>query len=187
MKKVLILLTFIVIFLASIGLGFFYLNTRTDQMKSSHTTENTVKNDIEYVSTEEREEMISPNAEIEQTIYYEKCGHSYTNKIDTTDELINLKEKEFKEKYKDWEINYFSSKKISIFKEYDEMCPEHYIIGESEGLVNIYRLNKDGEEELYETTNIFLSYLPEADQEKIRNKIQVVGMKNLNAVLENFD
>ena len=48
-------------------------------------------------------------------------------------------------------------------------------------------MNEEGEEELYETTNIYLEYLPEEDQQEIEKKIEVIGRENLNALLENYD
>ncbi len=185
MKKILICIMMIFLFFASIGVGYFYLNTRNDQKKESRLEENIEYNNI--ISTQQQEEMISPNTEITKTIYYEKCGHTITEETEAEDEMINLTEEEFEDKFPEWEINSFDTENISIFKKCDETCPEHYIIGESEGIINIYRLNKDGEEELYETTSIYLSYLPEQDQQRIRDKIEVYGMINLNSILENFD
>ncbi len=187
MRKLWITLIFLLIFLASIGIGYFYLNTRNDQKNSSYIETNIIANEPEYISTEQTEDMVSPNAEIMRTIYFNKCGHTETEIENVEKDMVNLNEDQLKEKFDDWEINYFSDKKISIYQEKDEYCPEHYIIGESEGLVNIYKLDKNGEDELYETTNIFLDYLPEADQEKIRDGIEVIGTKNLNSVLENYD
>ena len=48
-------------------------------------------------------------------------------------------------------------------------------------------MNEDGEEELYEATNIYLEYLPEKDKKELENKIEVIGRENLNALLENYD
>lgn len=102
-------------------------------------------------------------------------------------EVVNLSEDDFKEKFNDWKVDFFSEKEISISKEITSTCPEHYIVGADDGIINIYKINEDGEEELYEATNIYLDYLPEADKQNIKNKIEVVGRENLNALLENYD
>ena len=190
MKKVFVFILFLILFLASMGIGYFYLNTRDDQKKSSKVDENLIEdNNVsnEYISTETHEEKISPNANLITTIYYEKCGHTLTEEQEVSKEIVNLDEESLKERYDDWRINYFSDKEIAIYKEVNETCPEHYIIGESDGMVNIYRLNEEGEEELYETTSIYLDYLPEKDQREIRNKIEIIGTRNLNELLENYD
>ena len=67
------------------------------------------------------------------------------------------------------------------------MCPEHYKIGVAEGVVNIYRRNENGEEELYEMTNISLEYLPEEEQAKLDSGIEIIGEEELNSVLENLE
>ena len=64
------------------------------------------------------------------------------------------------------------------------MCPEHYKIGVAEGVINIYRKDEDGEEELYEMTNISLEYLPEEEKIKLENGIEIIGEEELNSVLE---
>lgn len=190
MKKTILLILFALIFFASMGVGYFYLNTRNDQKNSSKVNENErLDNNIEgeMIAIETKEEIISPKAKIIETTYYKKCGHTDVKTIEVPEELVNMNEEEFKEKYKDWNINYFSPKEISVYKELDETCEEHYIIGADDGQINIYRINKEGEEELYETTNIYLEYLPEKDQEDLKNRIEVLGRKNLNEVLENFE
>ena len=50
------------------------------------------------------------------------------------------------------------------------MCPEHYKIGVADGVINIYRKDEDGEEELYEMTNISLEYLPEEEKMRLSAK-----------------
>lgn len=170
--------------------GYFYLNTRNDQKKTSKEDENIIKNNTiedEYVTTEAKKEKISPNAEIVETIHYEKCGHSITNKEEVPREVVNLSEDDFKEKFNDWKIDFFSEKEISISKEVENICPQHYIVGVDDGIINIYKMNEDGEEELYEATNIYLEYLPEKDKKELENKIEVIGRENLNALLENYD
>ncbi len=190
MKKVIIFIIMLLIFLASCGIGYFYLNTRNDQKRESKVDEiplvnNEVKN--EYVSTETKEEKISPNAELTKIVLYKKCGHEIAETTRVSKDIVNLDEKEFENKYKDYQLEDFSDKQISVYKEVDKMCPEHYKIGSAEGIINIYVKNENGEDELYEVTNIALEYLPEEEKEKLRNGIDVVGEEELNSILENLE
>ena len=171
-KRSIMLILFVLVFLASIGVGYFYLHTRNDQKKSAKVEENitnpkTITN--EYITTDQSEEKVSPNANLVATIYYGKCGHSKIDIEEVPREVVNLSEDEFKERFDDWKVDFFSEKQISISKEVANICPE------------------EGEEELYETTNIYLEYLPEEDQQEIEKKIEVIGRENLNALLENYD
>ena len=45
-------------------------------------------------------------------------------------------------------------------------CDEHYILKENEGKINIYKINENQQEELYETTEISVDYLTEEDKKK---------------------
>ncbi len=191
MKKLIIFIIMLLIFLASCGIGYFYLNTRTDQRNDSKADEGVtvIKNDVENetISTETTEEKISPNAELTEVVLYKKCGHEIAKSSKVPTDIVNLDEKEFEEKYKEYQIEEFSDKQVSIYNEVDKMCPEHYKIGVAEGVVNIYRRNENGEEELYEMTNISLEYLPEEEQAKLDSGIEIIGEEELNSVLENLE
>ena len=111
MKKLIIFIIMLLIFLASCGIGYFYLNTRVDQRNDSKVDEGVtvIKNDVENetISTETTEEKISPNAELTEVVLYKKCGHEIakSNKVPT--DIVNLDEKEFEEKYKEYKIEEF--------------------------------------------------------------------------------
>ncbi len=191
MKKLIIFIIMLLIFLASCGIGYFYLNTRADQRNDSKVDEGVtvIKNDVENetISTETTEEKISPNAELTEVVLYKKCGHEIAKSSKVPRDIVNLDEKEFEEKYKEYKIEEFSDKQVSIYNEVDKMCPEHYKIGVAEGVINIYRKDEDGEEELYEMTNISLEYLPEEEKIKLENGIEIIGEEELNSVLENLE
>ena len=118
MKKLVIFIMMLLIFLASCGIGYFYLNTRDDQKKESKADENIlVENNVkeEYVSTETSEEKISPNTEITKEIFYSKCGHEIIEIQNADTEMVNLTKEEFEKKYKDYQIEEFSSKQINLY------------------------------------------------------------------------
>ena len=141
MKKLVIFIMMLLIFLASCGIGYFYLNTRDDQKKESKADENIlVENNVkeEYVSTETSEEKISPNTEITKEIFYSKCGHEIIEIQNADTEMVNLTKEEFEKKYKDYQIEEFSSKQINLYTQVAGICPEHYLVGESEGNITSY-------------------------------------------------
>ena len=189
-KRLVIFIILLLIFLASVGIGYFYLNTRDDQKNDNSTDENVIDNNVvenEYISTEVQEEKVSPNAEITKIMLYKECGHEMVETEKADEEIINMTEEELKEKYKDYEIESFSNLNIVLYKEIDGICHEHYVLGEADGIVNIYKRNQNGETELYEVTNIFLDYLPEEMQQQLKEQFEVIGKEELNAVLENFE
>lgn len=189
LKKVVIFILMLLIFLASIGIGYFYLNTRDDQKNDINSEEIIAENKIdnETISTENQEEKISPNAKVIITHFYKKCGHEIITEKEVDKEMVNLNKKELEELYEDYEIENFSELQISLYKEEDGFCDEHYYIGEDRGMICIYKLNQEGEEELYESTNILIDYFPEEEKKEIKEKKEIIGKEELYSILENFE
>ena len=63
----------------------------------------------------------------------------------------------------------------------------HYILRETDGKINVYYINENGEEILYKVTDISTSYLGEEDIQELKKGIEVIGIQNLNQVLEDFE
>lgn len=195
MKRWIIFLIMLSIFLASIGIGYFYLNTRTDQRKESKTNDEYIfrtNNEFENETVNTKidvEEKISPNAHITRTIFYKKCGHEISETELAQEKYINMTIEEFKDEiYKEnYNLESFSNLEVSIYKENDGICPEHYVIGEEDGIVIIYKIDEEGETKLYDVTNIFLDYLPEQEREIIQNKVEFLGKEELSLFLENLE
>ena len=81
----------------------------------------------------------------------------------------------------------FSPTQITLYREYDTECGEHYIVRNKDGKIAIYRINENNEEELYEETEIAIDYLTETDKVNIQNGIRVNGNENLNQLIEDFE
>ena len=140
--------------------------------------------EIEANSTEEK---ISPNCKLTFKKYYTECEHTINEYIDISEKLINKTREDLEEEYADWEIEKFSSTDIVLFKKLEGDCGQHFILRESNDKIAVYLLNRDGEEELYEKTEISIDYLTETDKIEIENGIKVYGKENLNQMLENFE
>lgn len=64
---------------------------------------------------------------------------------------------------------------------------KHYILREKDGIINIYYINENKEEILYNVTDISTSYLGEEDIKELREGIEVIGIQELNQLLEDFE
>lgn len=137
--------------------------------------------------TNSSEEKISPNCLINLKVYYKKCGHITNEYIDIPKELINKTKTELQKKYSDWDIEKFSNTEIVLYKENDGECKEHYILREDNGKVTVYRINENGEEVIYEKTDISIDYLTDTDKINIKNGIKVNGNQELNQLIEDFE
>ena len=144
----------------------------------------TAKKDIETNSSEEK---ISPNCLITIKKYYKGCGHTTNEYLDISKELVNKTKEDLQKKYEGYEIQEFSSTGVTLYKEYDEECGEHYVVREDNGKITIYRINENKEEELYEKTEISIDYLTETDKMNIKNGINVNGKEKLNQLIEDFE
>ena len=89
--------------------------------------------------------------------------------------------------YEDWNIETFNDNEVVISQNIDTMCDEHYVIKMGNKNVEIYRMKEFDDFELVQSTNISKEYLTEKDIETLEEGIFVFGMKDLNAVLEDFE
>ncbi len=193
MKK--IIYFFILVFLFGIGIGYIILNeiAKEDEFSKKNVvnpqnllkTENTVSENT--VTVESQEIKISPQAVLVMNKYYKECNHTITSVVEIPVDMVNLTEEKLQNEYPDWEIISFNSKEVSIYKEFDGVCGQHFVVRENNGVITVYSLNEDEEESVYEITDINTRYLPDADKEKIQNGLVVYGKNELNALLEDFE
>ena len=150
--------------------------------------ENPHIDEIEIVQEEDR---ISPNTVIEVEINYKECNHTITKIAELDDIIINMTEEQYreylKENFPNVKILSFSSKEIRLVEERNHLCPNHYIIGEADSKVAIYKLDENGERYVYKIFNDYpISLLKEVDQKKLKEGIVVNSEEELSDVLENF-
>lgn len=144
--------------------------------------------DMEIIQEEDR---ISPNTVIEVETIYKKCNHNITKILEVDDIIINMTEEEYRdymqENFPNVKIVSFSSKEILLEEERNHICPNHYIVGESDGKVAIYRIDENGEKYIYKLFNEYsTSLLKEIDQRRLKEGIIVDSEEELSDVLENF-
>ncbi len=194
MKKVFYL--FLLIFLFGIGVGYIYLN-ETSTKEEEFGTENSINPqnlltpenivDGNTVNVDSQEIKISPQAVLIINKYYKDCNHTITNLVEIPPDMVNLTEDKLKAEYPDWEVISFSSREVSIYKEFDGICNEHYVLRENNGVITVYSLDEDENETVYEITDISVEYLTDGDRDRIRNGLVIYGKNELNAFLEDFE
>lgn len=141
----------------------------------------------EAIITNSDNEKISPNCRITFKKYYNKCKDTINEYKTVPQNLVNKTKEELQEEYNDWEIRNFSENEIELYKEYDGECNEHYILKDNNGKISIYKYSENGEEELYENTEIATDYLTPTDKINIKNGLKVNGKEELNEVIESFE
>lgn len=196
MKKTIYILFIALVFGFILGIIFFRINKmkKIDNSTLISSDEKLIDDEctkweeLNSVNANSIENKISPKAKLIIRVLYKQCNHLVEIKEEVNDEgLINLTEEEFQSKYPDWQIQRFSPTEIIIYKEVDDFCDEHYKIKENDGKIAIYKIDKNGKENLEKTTDISISYLTNEDVEKIKNEILVYSKKELNKILEDFE
>lgn len=63
----------------------------------------------------------------------------------------------------------------------------HYILRGNDSVINVYYINENNEEILYKVTDISIKYLGEEDIRELEKGIDVVGIQEVNKLLEDFE
>lgn len=133
------------------------------------------------------EEKLASNALLILKKYYQKCEHTINEYVELPQELVNMTEEEVQAQYSDWEVIGFEKGKLTLYKEFDDVCGEHFKLKIEDGKVVIYTVNNDGSETLYEKTNISSEYLTETDLINMQDGLEIYGKEELNQIIEDFE
>ena len=138
-----------ILLIISIVLGIYVYNlNKTKDSNMLHSVQlaqiyNQNNSSNEAVSTSSTEERISPNCTIVEKQYYKDCDHIIRNEIPVENNLINYTKEDLEKKYKGWNVEEFTSNKVTVYKENEGFCPEHYVIRAHNGVLSIYTIDKD--------------------------------------------
>lgn len=179
-----------ILFLLSFVFGYQLMHKKLNQKEISKSETNLVGpyEDIEIIKEENK---ISPNTFIEERIHYKTCDHIITEINPAEDEVINLDRKEYEEylrtNYSNLRLISFSTTKIVVWEERNHLCKNHYVIGEEEGKIAIFKVDDNGDRILEKVFEDYpLTLLINIDQDKIKNGIIVDSEDELSEILENF-
>lgn len=191
MKKFFVLMVVCICIGVAIGVGYFiFPEEKSTEISINNISELNVDNIIEQNVLEEtsyEEEKISHTATLIINKYYKKCEHTMTSSLDIPYDMVNMNREEVEEKYPDWEILEFGKNEVSIYKEFDGICNEHYEVSTKNGYIIIYNLDEDNDKSVYEITDISTEYLPAGDVSELKKGINVEGITELNSLLENYE
>lgn len=177
-------------------IGIYMYNTEANEEQNENNIQkiqnnnliNTNKVNKIEIETSAVEEKISIDTEVIEEIYYTECDHLVKDKRSNIKNIVNKTEEELEKKYSDWKIKEFSKEKVVLYKEEDNYCGEHYLIKDVDGLITIYSMdNTDEIKERIDITNIETIYLPETDQENLKEGIKIYSEQQLNKLIEDFE
>lgn len=194
MKKSYIVLTIIGIIAILIILIFVLgkINSNKDQneqmMEDIGDVENIeLLNTTHVVITSSSDIKTTPNTVFVFKTYYDKCMHVTIRKNKPSEEFVNKSEEQIQVFYEDWKIEEFSKDKVVFYRELEGICNEHYIIKDIDGYLNVFIIDENNVETLFQTTDIVTMYLPDEDKELLKEGIRVIGKDNLNRAIEDYE
>lgn len=193
MKKSILIGYFFIAIIAGITLGIIVhvFNDTSMEQGMIEEVENVNKiakrNETNIIVTSSNEIKTSPNAYLVFETYYNGCDQDVISKKKIPSGDVNQNEEYFSKSYPDWKIKSFSSEKVELYREKNDMCDYHYIIKENDGVIAIYNVDSNGNMELKETTDIETKYLPEEDVELLKKGIKAHGDNELLEKLSDYE
>lgn len=133
------------------------------------------------------EEKVLPTTKLYLEKKFEDCKHTVKTEVELPVEMVNLTKEEMIEKYPDWTVKEFSADEVVLYRIAAGLCDEHFVINDEDGVVVVYRLDKDYNKSLYEKTDIYTEYLPTQDINRLKEGIYVYTISDLNSELENLE
>ena len=198
-RKLIYIIISIVLILAIISGYLIYssnkkdTNYETEKLATEEEILDDCTDEYEYFQKEQleqansTEEKISPNAKMTLNKIYSSCGHTISEQIELPEELVNMTKDQLANEYSDWNIDGFSENEIVLSKKFEGQCGEHYLLRDNDGIIAIYKINENNEEELLDETEISTEYLTETDLIEIQKGLRVNGLEELNKILEDYE
>ena len=199
-KKIVVVCACLLALIGSISFATIVSKDKQPQVVENNIT--TVSKKVEdectneYIQMQQEEEIQKVNSAQEKITagtemilkkYYKGCDHTINEHVELPTELVNMTESELKEQYKDWEVIGFNSDTITLYKEFDGECGEHFKLKIEDDKIVVYQTNSDGTDTLYEKTDISSQYLPEVDLMNMEEGLEIFGKEELNKIIEDFE
>lgn len=195
-NKIKILIAVVLLLASTITITYMISSQKKEEEPETNTYISEVIEDEcteEYINEENttavssNEEKVAANAILILKKYYKQCDHTINEYVELPQEIVNMTKEEVQEHYPDWEVIGFEEGKITLYKELEDVCGEHFKLRVENGKVVVYIVNNDGTENLYEKTNISSEYLTETDLINMQDGLEIYGKEELNQIIEDFE
>jgi len=157
LRYVIILTIFIII---SFSYGYF----RTFLSIKEPTKKDTDVNNIERNVSQIYEMKLNPGAKLIYKTLYVKCNDELIEEKIIGKELIGLTKDELGQIEKEWKIVSFMPDEVSLFREINDICENHFYIGIQDGYVALFQGIPGIKSILVEQTDIIADTLREDDR-----------------------
>lgn len=181
-----------------ISLAFFILtftlfkvldNGKVKKENFDANKQNTIEDFISTKIDDTEKNVITSDTIIEYQIYHTKCKHIVRSFEQDKGEFLNMSEEQLKDylsKFDSKHLIKFENNRVIIGITREYLCPNHYIIGIEDNKVAIFKVDKNGERELFQKLDQSVDLLGEFDKEKLKKGIVVDDFDKIGEVVENF-
>lgn len=182
---------FLALSLAVVMLIFTFLDiTLNNQNKDKNRAESgKAKEELSKEINVKPQEKINKDTIIEYENYYTEREHVLREFELDKKKYINMDEDEFKDNFKikyPTKILRFDSDRVIVRITRDYLCPNHYIVGEHEGFVSIYKIDDEGEKVLFKKLDQSIEFFSDYDKKKLKEGIIVDSIDDIGEIIENF-
>lgn len=118
---------------------------------------------------------------------YSECEHEMDTSEQYYNSTLNKVKDVARKKHQEYALSEESGNILVFERVYKGKCPNHFLVKIEESTLSIYRVNLDGEYELYQQTEIASEFLREGLTEKLKDGIYVDGLSELFVLLEDIE
>lgn len=136
-------------------------------------------------NVEDKEERI--NVIAKYVDIYSECDHEMDTSEQYYNSTLNIVKDIAKDKHQEYSLSEESGNILVFERVYKGKCPNHFLVKIEDEFLSIYRINYQGEYELYQQTEIASEFLREGLQEKLQDGIYVDGLSELFMLLEDIE
>ena len=153
---------------------------------------NEAVHDLEYESqgtisahllNDETDKLAAESKIVLQRVYG-LCNHILTEELDNY--YAGKTKEELTEMFSDWRMVSFSPERAVFLVEIDSYCPDHYLVKHEDGLMVIYRPDKEGIMLVVEAAEIPVERLSPDLLQELEEGIVVYGMEGVENIFESL-
>lgn len=187
-----ILVATIFVLLMTVGIYIGVEITDKDKVQNENENDDVVVSNTDSVQIyDEQAEIVQEetivDVDVKFTDVYPDCGHSVESKEHQEQTTKTKVKEEIEEKDLGYRLIGEEEGILLYQKVHSGKCMNHYKVILENDLVNIYRIGKTGEFELYQTTEITTNMLRDGIKEQLEVGIEVDDIEELFLLMEDIE
>jgi hypothetical protein len=188
-----ILIFSFILFTLSFSFGYLIMDNNIKKEENNISAREPIDkiDNKEYIQIVQEENIITPSTILEERVHYKVCDDIPTVEKRVPDEFVNMTRDELvgylENNSPQVRLVSFSTERIILWSEKDQLCTNHFVIGEEDGKIAIFKIDEKGERVLDKVFSEYpINLLHPIDQDKLREGIRVDNEEDLSDIIENY-